>query len=1040
MLHAILLACLSFCSPADTTRVVIVATTDVHGNATAWDYALDRPFAGGLTRAATIVDSLRRRYPEQVLLVDAGDLLQGNPFAAFLAQQPQSPHPIVNAMNAMGYDAATPGNHDFDFGVPFLLSAAAGAKFKYVNGNIWTVPADTLLFPSHAVIRRGQIRVAVGGLTTPGVMLWDKAQLAGKARVAPLAAAAPALARSMRQDADLSVMIVHSGLSQAATYDTTGIGPENDAAVLARGADAPDLVVFGHTHRELRDTVIGRTHFTQPLNWAQSLSVTHVLLERTGSGRWKVISVEPQIVSLADVPVNQRINNILAGAGEDARHWLGTPIGTATAAMPARYGRAGPTPLINFINAVQAKQSGAQLSATSDFRLEAGITAGDITRGEIAGIYPYENSLKAIRITGAQLRAFLEQSARYYTLRDGKIGIDGSIPGYNFDIVSGVAYDIDLSLPIGSRIRNLRYKGADVAPADSFTMAVNSYRASGAGGYAVIANAPVVYDKGESIRDLLIAAVEQQKTVDPANYAAQDWRITPAAAEQQVRLLYGAAAEAKPHVSRMRDSVLLRVLTINDLHGALFPRAMSWSNGKMVGGVTTLDAMMDTATAQCRCATLRLDGGDEMQGTLESSLLFGRTTIQALNLMKINAATLGNHELDWGIDTLRARMREAKYPMLAANLFDSASGRRPDWVTPWTMLRVDTLRVAVIGYMPQGTKTMVRAGNTPGLVWKGGIPAIKDVLDQVKAQKPSVTILIAHEEGSCDDPGPGCKGLLFELAQQLPKGSVDLIVAGHWHVKLDTEVNGIPIVEARSSGSAIGVVDLIRRPDGGIRGHIDVRTAWADSVTPDSAIGELMYQAKKQLAPLAGRRIATLAQPLTRGPEDGQYPLGVVVADAQRNLLRADVSVMNNAGIRASLPSGDVTYEQLFAVQPFGNQIVVLIVSGAEIREVIEHALADGAPSVHMSGITVTWDSTRPPGKRVVQVMMPNRKKMEDDGTYRLAVNDFLATGGSGFTMLVGKPQERESMGDLEVLETYLKRMAQPVKAPVPSTFVQKKK
>jgi hypothetical protein len=118
MVQAILLACLSFAAPADTARVIIVATTDVHGNATAWDYALDRPFQGGLTRAATVVDSLRRLYPEQVVLVDAGDLLQGSPFAAFLAHEPRSPHPIVAAMNAMGYDAATPGNHDFDFGAP----------------------------------------------------------------------------------------------------------------------------------------------------------------------------------------------------------------------------------------------------------------------------------------------------------------------------------------------------------------------------------------------------------------------------------------------------------------------------------------------------------------------------------------------------------------------------------------------------------------------------------------------------------------------------------------------------------------------------------------------------------------------------------------------------------------------------------------------------------------------------------------------------------------------------------------------------------
>ena len=1038
MVPAILLACLSFAAPADTARVIIVATTDVHGNATAWDYALERPFQGGLVRAATIVDSLRRLYPEQVVLVDAGDLLQGNPFAAFLAREPRTPHPIVGAMNAMGYDAATPGNHDFDFGVPFLEAAAAGATFRYVSGNIRTLPADTLLFPSHAVIRRGPIRVAVGGFTTPGVMVWDRQQLAGKIRVTPIATAAPAVARRMRLDADLSVMIVHSGLGPPAMYDTTGIGPENDAAALARLPDAPDLVVVGHTHKELRDSVIGRTHFTQPNFWAQSLSVTHVLLERTGSGRWKVVSVNPQVIPLADVPVNQRIQNLLAGPGEDARRWLGTPIGRATAAMPARYGRAGPTPLISFIQSVQRQKTGAQLSATSDFRLESGITEGDVTRAQIAGIYPYENTLKAIRITGAQLRVYLEQSAKYYTLRDGRIGVDGSIAGYNFDIVSGVAYDIDLSQPVGSRIRNLRYQGADVAPADSFTMAINSYRATGAGGYGVVAGAPVVYDRGEGIRDLLFAAVEQKKVLDPAEYAEKEWRIVPPAAEQQVRLLFGTTAEARPRATRMRDSVLLRVLSMNDLHGALFPRTTSWSEGRQVGGIATVDAVMDSATAQCRCPTIRLDAGDELQGTLESNLLYGRQTIQAMNQMKIAAAVIGNHELDWGIDTLRARMSESKYPWLAANLVDSATGRRPDWARPWIMLQVDSLRVAIIGYMAAGTKSMVRAGNTAGLNWRGGLASIADVLDEVKAKRPSVTILLAHEGGFCEQSG--CSGEIFDLAKELPAGSVDLIVAGHTHARLATEVNGIPIVQARSSGTAIGVTDLVRRADGGFRGHVDVRTTFADEVTPDSSLGELTYQIRKQTAPLAGRQVATLAAPLTKESEDGQYPLGVFVADAQRNLMRADVSVMNNTGIRASLPSGVVTYENLYALQPFGNRIVVLFLTGQEVRQVVEHVLETGVPTAHMSGITVTWDSARPGGQRVTEVTLPGKKKLRDKDTYRLAVNDFLATGGSGYTMLVGKPQQQESMGDIEVIELYLRRLAQPVRAPTSSTFVQKRR
>src|SRR5678815_332960 len=147
MQRTILLACLGFAAPAaaqDTARVVIVATTDVHGQAAAWDYAADHAFPGGLTRAASVIDSLRRRYPEQVVVADAGDLLQGNPLTAWAAKAPRDPHPLVEALSLAGYDVATLGNHDFDFGVPFLQRALRRARLPFVSANLSVLPADTL--------------------------------------------------------------------------------------------------------------------------------------------------------------------------------------------------------------------------------------------------------------------------------------------------------------------------------------------------------------------------------------------------------------------------------------------------------------------------------------------------------------------------------------------------------------------------------------------------------------------------------------------------------------------------------------------------------------------------------------------------------------------------------------------------------------------------------------------------------------------------------------------------------------------------------
>src|ERR687892_147346 len=300
--------------PAESTLLVVVATTDVHGRVRAWDYVRDAEAPGGLARAATVIETLRARHPDRVVLLDAGDLLQGNPFAHFFATRDRRrPHPVVDALNALGGDAATPGNHEFDYGLEFLAPAAGDATFTYVSANITTGAAgDSLMFAPFVVVPRGGARVGVTGFTTPGVMVWDRALVHGRARVRPIAEAAPAaLRRLAAAGVDLSVVIIHSGLDGPSSYDTPGTGAENAAASLAALEPKPDLVIVGHTHREMRDSVINGVHFVQPGNWARTLSVVYVTLIREttgkgeggkGKGGYRKAEVRAELVPLATVP------------------------------------------------------------------------------------------------------------------------------------------------------------------------------------------------------------------------------------------------------------------------------------------------------------------------------------------------------------------------------------------------------------------------------------------------------------------------------------------------------------------------------------------------------------------------------------------------------------------------------------------------------------------------------------------------------------------------------------------------------------------
>lgn len=1029
MLPSILLAAALIASPPaapDTVHLVVVATTDVHGRAFAWDYTADRPFPGGLTRVATVVDSLRRAYPGQVVVVDAGDLIQGDPFAAYFATvAPRDTNPVVRAMNLVGYDVATLGNHEFNWGLATLAGALHGASFPYVSANIRGLPRDTLVHPAYVMLEREGVKIGVTGFTTPGVMVWDRTNVRNRVRVERIPSAARRVLPMLARRSDFEIVLIHSGMDGESSYDSTGIGAENVAASLARLPSRPDLVVVGHSHREMRDSVLNGVHFIQPKNWAQSVVVMHVDLVRS-RGKWTPVKWRADLVPLADVPPAPRMVAALQGAHDSVRAWVRQPLATSTAAMPSALARAEATPVIGFIQAVQREQSGAELSAAAAFDLRGGFTAGAVRLSDVASVYPYENTLRAVRITGAQLKAYLERSAEYYQVDSaGHVRINPTMPGYNFDMVSGASYTIDLSSPVGSRIRHLEVKGRPVAPGDSFTMAINSYRQEGGGGYTMLKGAPVIYDKGENIRDLLAAKLTALGHIDPQTYAEANWRIAPPAlAAEVVALQQQPDAKGERHTSGGR--IVLRILSTNDVHGALVTEPKDWSRGRGVGGVAVLDALMDSARAQCNCTVLRLDGGDEMQGTLESNLVHGRSVVEAFNMLGLDAATVGNHEFDWGVDTLRARMRQAHYPWLLANVYDSTSGGRPTWARPWAMLQAGSLRVAVVGYITGETKQIVKAENVAGLAFPGGAAALAGVLDTVHAQHPDLVILVAHAGAVCDSTG--CHGEIMDLARALPPGSVDAIVAGHTHRLNNTMVNGIPIVQARSSGTALGVMDLLETPDGKRHWRVAVWDTFADKVTPDSAETALVAGYQRTTDALASRGVTVLADSLLRDGKAGQYALGNLIADAQRETAGADVAIMNNGGIRDDLPRGQVTYRQLFELQPFGNNMVKATVTGRVIRLALEHAVAGGHPDAHIAGMTATFDRTRPDGRRIVSVLVRG-KPLRDDRTYTIAVNDFMSTGGSGFTMFNGLGWRVVGLTDLDALVQWLGRQKSPVRA-----------
>jgi 2',3'-cyclic-nucleotide 2'-phosphodiesterase/3'-nucleotidase/5'-nucleotidase len=1050
--------------PAGAARgtLVVMGTTDVHGWLLPYDYYTGKETANGLARLVPLIDSMRAAHPRAAVLVESGDLLQGNPLDFVHSRlEPGEMHPVARAMNLLEYDAAAIGNHEFNYGIEHLGRVVEQAGFPFVSANIFHHGTDRHAYQPYTLVERtidgAPIRIGITGVTPPGVLLWDRDNVQGRLDFREIVASVrPVIAEMRARGADVVVVASHGGL-EGTSYDTasTGVPVENAAAAMAREVPGIDVIFMGHTHREVADTAIGGTLVLQAKNWASSLAVAELEVAREPDGAWRVLDERGLILRPAADATSPRLAEALAEAHERTRAYVARTIGTSSTQWSARAARVEDTPILDLINEVQRRAAGADLSSTAAFSLTAEIPEGPVSVADIAGLYIYDNTLKAIRISGRQLREYLEKSAEYY-LPCPAAGCERvtnpKVPGYNFDVLSGVDYTLDLSRPIGERVVRLEREGRPVAPTDSFTLALNNYRASGSGGFSMLAGAPVVYDRGEGIRELLIAEIERRGTLSPEDFFRRNWEIVPERVRRQAyeEMAPSAAPGGEAHGGSTRQGASapprrLRVLATNDFHGALLPGRPGFARGREVGGAAALAGYFARERAAVDAPTVLIDGGDVMQGTPISNLTEGRATVDFYNRVGYTAAALGNHEFDWGIETLKERVRQADFAWLGANIFVKGTDTLPSWVEPTALVRLpgcdagapvcDSVTVGIIGIATEQTPTVTRPSNVASLTFGDEAEAIERWVPRLRARGADFVIVTAHSGAFCsrEDPSRGCEGEIVDVARRLSERP-DLIVSGHTHSQVNAVINGVRIVQAHSSGTRFSVVDLERvSADSVAVSVVDQPTTFVDQIAVDTAVAGLVGRYEAEIGPRVNEVVTQLDRPLTR--EGTEYPLGNLIADAQRATTGTQVAIMNNGGIRTELASGPVRYGDLFRLQPFTNTLVTMRLTGAQLLEVLEHAIGneESEVDVHVSGLRVRYDPDAAQGSRIVSAELESGERIAPLKVYTVTVNDFMAEGGSGYAMLrQGSDIEKTGIVDLDALVAYLRRQPQPL--PVPGT------
>jgi 2',3'-cyclic-nucleotide 2'-phosphodiesterase/3'-nucleotidase len=537
----LLLALLAAIAPAQTPStnarrawITIIATTDLHGNLLPVDYYTNKPDARGLAKAATIIRAARKENPQGTLLLDSGDTIQGTPLEYVHNKMNDAPpDPMMLSMNALAYDAMAVGNHEYNFGLAVLEKARREARFPFLSANTYKRGTNDTAYQPYIVKELNGVRVGVLGLTTPGIPSWEnKENYAGLEFREPVAEARKwvEILRN-KEKCDLVVVAMHMGLEEDLRTGevTPGQAPnENEGVRVAEQVKGIDLILLGHTHREISDVTINGVLLTEANCWGRHVSRADIYLERDERGRWRVAAKQAHTTPVTDATgVDQELAKIAEPYDRETQAWLSRVIGESPAEMSAAQASFRDTPILDLIQRVQMDVGHADVSMVANFNPQARLSRGAVTVRDIAGLYIYENTLVVIEVTGQQLKDALEHSAEYFLpYVPGKTPselVNPQIPGYNFDIAEGVSYDLDITKPVGQRIQNLRFHGQPLNPAQKLRLATNNYRVNGGGGYTMYKGAPELFRSSEEIRNLIINWVTEHRQVpsEPTN----NWRL-----------------------------------------------------------------------------------------------------------------------------------------------------------------------------------------------------------------------------------------------------------------------------------------------------------------------------------------------------------------------------------------------------------------------------------------------------------------------------------------------------------------------------------
>lgn len=511
-------------------KVQILVTSDIHGYIMPTSYrGWDEPI--GLAKAASVIEQLRHERP--TILIDNGDLIQGSPLAYYTHRfHAGRSNPIIEAANALQYDAAVFGNHEFNYGLSELEKAVQLSQFPWLAANIYKEDGSLWTRP-YVMMEVEGIRIGIVGVTTHFVTRWEAPEHIEGLQFEDAFESAERWLAHMRERhrVDVAVLCYHGGFAQELS---TGefIEPdtgENQGYRMCKELDF-DILITGHQHRELCTKAFGKS-IVQP--GAKGGCIARITLDaEITDGRVESVRHEPSLLYVNETtPVDERVARCAADMHGRTEEWLDEPIGRINGDMrfeDAFDVRVHKHPYIDFIQQVQLDATDTQISCTALFHDGPGGFGELVTMRDIVTNYIYPNTLKVLQVTGKQILAALEQCASYFSIKDGRLSVDASFTypkaqPYNYDMWEGIDYMMDIRRPVGDRIIKATVQGKALDTEASYEVVMNNYRATGAGNFSYFADCPVLQDIQIDMTELIANYFERHPAVQAS--CVQNWQI-----------------------------------------------------------------------------------------------------------------------------------------------------------------------------------------------------------------------------------------------------------------------------------------------------------------------------------------------------------------------------------------------------------------------------------------------------------------------------------------------------------------------------------